>query len=126
MTANDILQATWAAAASFLTLTVVFWPLERMLPAKPGQAALRPGWATDACFFLGQYLGLEQPHPQRHANAERYVRLVYSIRPARCGAGIALVGAGRQCFAAGGSGYLLGAPLSASVRRAVALSRRAS
>ena len=41
---------------SFLFLAVLFHPLERAFPAKPGQRFFRPGWFTDFCFFLGQYL----------------------------------------------------------------------
>lgn len=45
-----------AAAISFLFLAVVFWPLEKAFPAKSGQRLIRPAWATDLCFFVGQYL----------------------------------------------------------------------
>jgi sterol desaturase/sphingolipid hydroxylase (fatty acid hydroxylase superfamily) len=41
---------------SFLFLCLVFWPLERAFPARPGQRFFRPAWGTDLCFFLGQYL----------------------------------------------------------------------
>lgn len=41
---------------SFLFLCLVFHPLERAFPAKPGQRFFRPEWWTDVCFFLGQYL----------------------------------------------------------------------
>ncbi len=41
---------------SFLFLCVVFWPLEKAFPARPGQAVFRKAWLTDLCFFLGQYL----------------------------------------------------------------------
>lgn len=41
---------------SFLFLCLVFVPLERAFPAKPGQRFFRPAWALDLCFFLGQYL----------------------------------------------------------------------
>jgi sterol desaturase/sphingolipid hydroxylase (fatty acid hydroxylase superfamily) len=41
---------------SFLFLVFVFWPLERVFPAKPGQRFFRPAWFTDLCFVLGQYL----------------------------------------------------------------------
>lgn len=40
---------------SFLFLAVVFWPLERVFPAKQ-QKLLRREWWTDLAFFLGQYL----------------------------------------------------------------------
>lgn len=45
-----------SAAASFLFLCLVFWPLEKAFPAKHGQKVFRPGWWLDLCFFLGQYL----------------------------------------------------------------------
>jgi sterol desaturase/sphingolipid hydroxylase (fatty acid hydroxylase superfamily) len=41
---------------SFFFLVLVFRPLELAFPAKPGQRFFRPGWFTDLCFFLGQYL----------------------------------------------------------------------
>lgn len=43
------------AGLSFLFLAVLFWPLEKVFPAKP-QRLLRPNWWTDLAFFLGQYL----------------------------------------------------------------------
>ncbi|NUO48431.1 MAG: sterol desaturase family protein [Polyangiaceae bacterium] len=48
----------WIAptAASFLLLAVVFGPLERLFPARPGQRVLRKELVIDACFFVGQYL----------------------------------------------------------------------
>lgn len=41
---------------SFLFLCVLFHPLERAFPAKPGQRFLRPEWWVDLGFFAGQYL----------------------------------------------------------------------
>lgn len=41
---------------SFLFLSVLFHPLERAFPAKPGQRFLRPEWWVDLGFFAGQYL----------------------------------------------------------------------
>ncbi len=48
----------WVAptALSLLVLVVVYAPLERLFPARPGQRVLRPEIAIDLCFFLGQYL----------------------------------------------------------------------
>jgi len=43
------------AGLSFLFLTFVFTPLEKLFPARP-QSFLRPNWTTDLAFFLGQYL----------------------------------------------------------------------
>jgi len=43
------------AGLSFLFLAALFWPLERVFPAK-AQRILRPNWWTDLAFFLGQYL----------------------------------------------------------------------
>jgi sterol desaturase/sphingolipid hydroxylase (fatty acid hydroxylase superfamily) len=40
---------------SFLFLVVLFWPLEKIFPAK-SQRTFRPNWWTDLAFFLGQYL----------------------------------------------------------------------
>jgi sterol desaturase/sphingolipid hydroxylase (fatty acid hydroxylase superfamily) len=44
-----------AAGLSLLLLCFVFRPLEMLFPAKK-QKLFRPGWVTDLCFFLGQYL----------------------------------------------------------------------
>jgi len=44
-----------ATGASLLFLAVVFWPMEKLFPAKK-QRLLRPEWWTDLLFFLGQYL----------------------------------------------------------------------
>jgi sterol desaturase/sphingolipid hydroxylase (fatty acid hydroxylase superfamily) len=41
---------------SLLVLVVVFVPLERLFPARPGQRVLRAGLGVDAVFFAGQYL----------------------------------------------------------------------
>jgi sterol desaturase/sphingolipid hydroxylase (fatty acid hydroxylase superfamily) len=51
-----MLHAACAALASLAVLVVVFVPLERVFPARPGQPVLRPGLAADLCFFFGQYL----------------------------------------------------------------------
>ncbi|WP_293247542.1 sterol desaturase family protein [Nannocystis sp.] len=48
--------ALWTAVASLTVLVLVFTPLERVFPARPGQPALRPEWTIDLAFFLGQYL----------------------------------------------------------------------
>ena len=50
------LGALTAAAASFAVLAAMFVPLERMFPARPGQAIVRSEWGLDLLFFLGQYL----------------------------------------------------------------------
>jgi sterol desaturase/sphingolipid hydroxylase (fatty acid hydroxylase superfamily) len=44
------------AVVSLAVLALVFGPLERVFPARPGQPALRPELATDLAFFAGQYL----------------------------------------------------------------------
>lgn len=49
-------SAIFSAGAAFLFLVLIFYPLERVFPAKPGQRFFRPGWGVDLCFFLGQYL----------------------------------------------------------------------
>src|SRR5438105_12120559 len=43
------------AALSFLFLAILFWPLEKLFPARP-QRFIRPNWWTDLAFFLGQYV----------------------------------------------------------------------
>lgn len=43
------------AGLSFLFLALVFWPLEKLFPARQ-QRIFRPNWWTDLAFFLGQYL----------------------------------------------------------------------
>jgi sterol desaturase/sphingolipid hydroxylase (fatty acid hydroxylase superfamily) len=51
------LYSTAAATGfSILFLLLLFVPMEKMFPAKPGQKILRPHWFTDLCYFLGQYL----------------------------------------------------------------------
>ena len=40
---------------SFLFLAIVFWPLEKLFPARQ-QALIRPHWWVDLTFFLGQYV----------------------------------------------------------------------
>ena len=45
-----------AAAINFALLLLLFTPLERVFPARPGQPLLRREWWTDLAFFLGQYL----------------------------------------------------------------------
>jgi len=64
-----------ATAISLLILIVVFVPMERVFPAKPGQAFFRPQFWLDMTYFIGQYLlwntlvfaclawGREQLHP---------------------------------------------------------------
>jgi sterol desaturase/sphingolipid hydroxylase (fatty acid hydroxylase superfamily) len=47
-----IVQAT---AISLLVLIIIFLPMERVYPAKPGQKFFRPDWFLDLCFFMGQY-----------------------------------------------------------------------
>jgi sterol desaturase/sphingolipid hydroxylase (fatty acid hydroxylase superfamily) len=51
-----VLGLVLSTAASALLLVVMFVPLERAFPARPGQPVLRPRVAVDACFFFGQYL----------------------------------------------------------------------
>jgi sterol desaturase/sphingolipid hydroxylase (fatty acid hydroxylase superfamily) len=45
-----------ATGFSILFLLLIFVPMEKVFPAKPGQKILRPHWFTDLCFFFGQYL----------------------------------------------------------------------
>lgn len=41
---------------SFFFLVLVFYPMEKIFPAKKGQAFFRPYWVLDLCYFIGQYL----------------------------------------------------------------------
>jgi sterol desaturase/sphingolipid hydroxylase (fatty acid hydroxylase superfamily) len=50
-----ILLMLLSPGLSFLFLGLLFWPLEKVFPAKP-QRIFRPEWWTDLAFFLGQYL----------------------------------------------------------------------
>lgn len=56
MSINYILLTLAATGLSLLFLGLVFIPLEKTFPAKPGQKIFRKGWVLDLCFFLGQYL----------------------------------------------------------------------
>ena len=53
---TQVTEDAAVAGVSFLYLLVMFSPLEKAYPARPGQAFFRPGWSTDLAFFLGQYL----------------------------------------------------------------------
>jgi sterol desaturase/sphingolipid hydroxylase (fatty acid hydroxylase superfamily) len=44
-----------STAASFIFLVLVFYPMEKMFPAKSGQKFFRPNWLLDFSFFIGQY-----------------------------------------------------------------------
>jgi len=52
----NFLYLLLATGASMLFLSLVFIPMEKVFPAKPGQKVFRKGWILDLCFFLGQYL----------------------------------------------------------------------
>lgn len=45
-----------ATGGTFLFLCLLFIPLERTFPARPGQKFFRPDWWLDLSFYLGQYL----------------------------------------------------------------------
>lgn len=45
-----------ATGASLFFLGVVFIPMEKAFPAKPGQKTFRPYWLLDLFYLLGQYL----------------------------------------------------------------------
>lgn len=51
-----LIDSLWTLAASFAVLAIVFAPLERLFPARPGQSVFRARWLVDLCFFAGQYL----------------------------------------------------------------------
>jgi sterol desaturase/sphingolipid hydroxylase (fatty acid hydroxylase superfamily) len=53
---TDIFNLLWPTALSILFLAMLFIPMEKVFPAKPGQKIFRPRWLTDLLFFLGQYL----------------------------------------------------------------------
>ena len=52
----NLAASAWAAGVSLVALALVIWPLERLFPARRGQALIRPRWGTDLAFFAGQYL----------------------------------------------------------------------
>ena len=52
---EDVLYGFAAPLLSLMLLGVIFSPLEKCFPARR-QKTFRPGWLTDLCFFLGQYL----------------------------------------------------------------------
>lgn len=45
-----------AFGIAVVLLAAVFWPLERLFSARPGQPWLRPRFTTDLAFMAGQYL----------------------------------------------------------------------
>ncbi len=45
-----------ATGVSLLFLMLLFIPMEKAFPAKPGQKILRKAWLLDLCYFLGQYM----------------------------------------------------------------------
>ncbi len=52
-----MISALLVAGVSFVLLGAVFWPLERLFPARAGQKWLRPAWLTDLGEPLPQGLG---------------------------------------------------------------------
>src|SRR5690606_8739497 len=54
--APEVTDTLLYTALNLAWLIVMFAPLERMWPAWQTQTILRPRWATDLAFFLGQYL----------------------------------------------------------------------
>jgi sterol desaturase/sphingolipid hydroxylase (fatty acid hydroxylase superfamily) len=52
----DFLLTLLGTGASLIFLALVFVPMEKVFPAKAGQAIFRKNWLVDLCFFLGQYL----------------------------------------------------------------------
>lgn len=53
---HDIWNIILATAISFLFLSFVFIPMEKVFPAKKNQKIFRPNWFLDFCFFVGQYI----------------------------------------------------------------------
>jgi sterol desaturase/sphingolipid hydroxylase (fatty acid hydroxylase superfamily) len=52
----SFLNTLLATGISLAFLALVFIPMEKMFPAKPGQKIFRRYWMLDLCYFLGQYL----------------------------------------------------------------------
>lgn len=44
------------AGGSFIFLSLLFIPMEKVFPANKNQRIFRPQWFLDLCFYLGQYL----------------------------------------------------------------------
>ncbi|MGE0029600.1 MAG: sterol desaturase family protein [Steroidobacteraceae bacterium] len=44
---------------NLLVFALVFVPLERAFPLKPGQRALRAGWTTDVAYFFVNHVGIQ-------------------------------------------------------------------
>jgi sterol desaturase/sphingolipid hydroxylase (fatty acid hydroxylase superfamily) len=44
------------AASTFVLMALIFWPLEKVFPARSGQRLLRREWVLDLTFFVGQHL----------------------------------------------------------------------
>jgi sterol desaturase/sphingolipid hydroxylase (fatty acid hydroxylase superfamily) len=55
MISKDLYIIAEGIGISLLFLLLVFVPMEKVFPAKPGQKLLRPSWFLDLCYFLGQY-----------------------------------------------------------------------
>lgn len=51
-----ILQRLISLGLALIMLPAVFWPLERLFPARKNQPWLRPQFLTDLAFMAGQYL----------------------------------------------------------------------
>ncbi|KOS06825.1 hypothetical protein AM493_12915 [Flavobacterium akiainvivens] len=52
----DFLNMLPFTGVCFVFLSLVFIPMEKVFPAKPGQKIFRRQWGLDMCYFLGQYL----------------------------------------------------------------------
>jgi sterol desaturase/sphingolipid hydroxylase (fatty acid hydroxylase superfamily) len=52
----SFLQMMLATGISLVFLALLFIPMEKVFPAKPGQKIFRKHWLVDLCYFLGQYL----------------------------------------------------------------------
>ncbi len=51
----SFLEILFSTGLSFLLLSIIFIPLERVYPAHAQQKLFRPEWLLDLMFFLGQY-----------------------------------------------------------------------
>jgi sterol desaturase/sphingolipid hydroxylase (fatty acid hydroxylase superfamily) len=52
----DPLATLFGIGVTLGSYVLIYRPLERMFPARPGQPFFRPAWWLDLTFFLGQYL----------------------------------------------------------------------
>ncbi len=78
----QIYQIFLSTGLSFLFLIVLFYPMEKMFPAKKEQKFFRPQWWLDLFFFLGQYCfwGFMVTWVLTHFSAELHSLISYDFR----------------------------------------------